>query len=83
MDWIIEYSGKIKRLDLSTFDESFSSSHSIFQVSEFNNGSILKLNLSEIPNTIPELQKMLELDKANENYERCCVWRDLIDELKT
>jgi hypothetical protein len=82
LDWFIEYSGKIKRLDLSEFSESFTTNRSIFRISEFENGSILKLNLSNIPTTISELEKRLEKDLANENYEKCCIWRDLISELQ-
>lgn len=81
LDWFIEYLGKTKRLDLSNFDNNYSSNHSIFRDSEFYYGSILKLNISQIPNTAQALQALMERDIAKEDFEKCCIWRDLINEL--
>ena len=81
LDWFIGYLGKVKRLDLRNFGNNYTSNNSIFKISEFYNGSILKLNISHIPDTLLGLQTLLENDIANENYEKCCVWRDLINEL--
>ena len=58
IDWFINYSGKTRRLDLSYFGSEFSDNHSQFKMSEFGNISILKLNLSTLPDSREELNAL-------------------------
>lgn len=80
LNWFIKYSNKIKRLDLSCFGNEYSENHSVFKISEFENVSILKLNLSTLPEYRSEIELLLKQDTELENYEKCCLWRDLLNE---
>jgi hypothetical protein len=80
LDWFISYSGKRKRLDLSNFSGKYFDNHSTYKVSEFDNSSTLKLNLNKLPDSKEELEILLKEDIKSERYERCCIWRNLLNE---
>lgn len=78
VDWFINYSGKNERLDLSSFGKDYSQCQSSFQISKYNFGSTLKLNLSTLPKTKQEIEKQLAEEIEQENYEKCCILRDIL-----
>jgi hypothetical protein len=80
LDWFINYSGKIERLDLTNFGQDHVQSHSSFNIDSYFYGSILKLNLSTLPKEKESILELLEIEIARENYERCCILRDLLSE---
>jgi len=80
MDWFISYSGKVKRLDLLRFENQFLDNHSTFKISEFENGSLLKINLSTLPSDKEELQALLQANSVLENFEYCSLLQNLINE---
>jgi hypothetical protein len=80
LDWFINYSDKTKRLDLSFFGKEYFDNNSIFKISQIENISILKLNLSLLPDNKEATEQQLEQEIKLENYERCCVLRDILSE---
>lgn len=78
LDWFINYSGKTERLDLSSFGSEYSQNQSTFRISEYESGSVLKLNLSTLPKDKQTIQRQLQVEIKLENYERCCILRDIL-----
>ena len=79
-NWFIEYMDKIRRLDLSDFGVEYAKNRLRYISSDLEHGSTLKLNLSLLPTSKEEQRKNLRVDIEAENYERCCMWRDLLKE---
>ena len=70
-DWYVEYLGKTKRLNLSTFGKDYTKNHLNWTLSEYFSGSILKLNLDT--DTIESLKEALEYKESIEDYEGCSL----------
>ncbi len=81
-DWFVEYSNFVKRLDLSKLGKKFEDNNLRFRISEFDNGSVLKLNLSSIPDKKEELELLIQKEANDENYEYCAVLRDIKSEIE-
>ena len=80
-DWFVSYLNKTKRLDLSKLNKQYDSNNLNFKISEFDNCSTFKLNLSLIPENEDDLKIELEKEEKRENYEMCIIYRDILREL--
>lgn len=82
LDWYLNFSNVTYRLDLQSLGEKdFPKSNTIsYTVSNYEFGTTLKLFFSDIPT---EKDKLLALQLdfvAQENYEKACIIRDLINQ---
>jgi protein-arginine kinase activator protein McsA len=78
LDWYISYSGKIKRLDLSTLNsKEYYNNQIVFTNSEHDYGTKLKLMIHSLSTDKNDIQEYLERVLKNEDYETACKIRDL------
>ncbi len=73
-DWSVEYLGKAKRLDLSKLGKSFDDNQLTYVISDFENGTKMKLLIDT--DTIEGLEQSLKLHEELEDFERCCIIQD-------
>ncbi len=80
LDWQIELDDRVYRLDLQRLSKDPESAQKEFQVSDFFDGSKLKLLIDT--DTVETLQADLKRNEESENYEHCAYLRDRIRQLK-
>ncbi|MFT0716847.1 UvrB/UvrC motif-containing protein [Flagellimonas lutimaris] len=81
LHWYISYSNKVYRLDTKHIGQKGYSENEIkVTMSDYNPGTKLTLVFHKIPTDATELKSLLANAVENENYEKACVLRDLIDE---
>jgi hypothetical protein len=79
-DWYISYSNKIFLLNTKDIGGiSYPSNKIVVTSSEYNSGTSLTLIIHELPVEKDKLEILLLEAVANENYEKACVLRDLIE----
>ena len=78
-DWYIEYLDKTRRLNLELLGDGQNDNHCIYTISDFFNGTELKLNIDT--DTIDSLKQKLEDEIAVENYEGCIIISKKINSL--
>lgn len=80
-NWYISYSDKVFRLDMKELGKNnYPTSKISLTHSEYNSGTKLTLLFHELPTSKEELKKHLKLSIQEENYEKACVLRDLIND---
>lgn len=79
-DWFIDIDGKINRLNLYGLGQKYTDNHASQIHSYFFNGTKLKLNLDT--DTVDSLQDELNRHLENEEFEKCCFYRDKIKALQ-
>lgn len=84
LNWYMEYGDTIFRLDLRTFGKGYSSNEFKRTISYFDeDSSFLKLMVNrEFPASVNELNELRFKFENQENYEKCAIIRDLIDDLE-
>ena len=80
-DWFIDYPEKTKRLDLSNFGKTMDENQMVFRISEFDNGTKMKLNIDA--DTVESLGEKLKVHLDREDYEGCCKIRDKINAISS
>lgn len=81
-DWFISYNKKIFRLDTKEIGiKTYPSNKITITNSDYNPGTKLILLFHEFQANKNELEKLLVTAIENEDYERACILRDLINEL--
>lgn len=81
VDWYISYNCKIFRLSTSEIGSGkyLSNKITLFD-SPYFSGTKITLLFNELPTDKNELQKLLDESLINEEYEKSCLLRDLINE---
>ncbi len=79
-DWKIEYLDFKARLDLTEFGPKTDANTASRNDGEYFNGTILKLNLDI--DSIEQMKLLLKANELLEDDEKCCFFRDKINDLK-
>lgn len=77
VDWYLEYEGKTYRLNL---EDLGSETKVTYKNSFYEYGTIIKLAVHDIPVELNELLKLKDKLVSNEEFEKACIIRDLINE---
>ena len=79
-DWYININGKVERLNLYGLGNKYTDNHASNINSYYFYGTKLKLNIDT--DTIESLESNLLAHEQNEEYEKCCFFRDKINAIK-
>lgn len=79
-EWEIEYPGFKARLDLSEFGPKTDANAASRNIGYYFEGTVLKLNLDI--DSIEEIEILLKANEILEDDEKCCFFRDKINDLK-
>lgn len=81
VDWYISYAKKTYRLDTKQIGQKgYAENQITVTMSDYNSGTKLTLVFHDIPTDENELSALLANAIDNEDYEKACVFRDLIKE---
>ncbi|TPD71092.1 hypothetical protein [Flavobacterium microcysteis] len=79
VNWHISYLGKTYRLNMDSLGgDKYPSNQIVSKLSDYQSGTFLTLIFSDIPIETDEIQKLLNKEVDNENYEKACILRDII-----
>jgi len=81
IDWYISFSDKVFRLVTSNTGKKKHSKNEIKTIiSDFENGTKITIAFHHLPADKSELELLLSKEVKQENYEKACVIRDLINQ---
>jgi hypothetical protein len=81
-NWFLEYKNKKYLINTDKIGSKINGENKIQQTtySEYNNGTTLVLSIMELD--IQKLNEMMLSHQDNEEYEKCIIFRDLIENAK-
>lgn len=80
VDWYIEYSGKVRRVDTQRLGLDHGKSHIRYVNNRYFNGTKMCIGFNPLPLEKEALEKLLREKVLQEDYEEACILRDLIKE---
>ena len=79
LDWYLKFQNKHHRLDLSTLGGKGGNIIKMVNA-EYEYGTVFKLHLSTVPVEKTELEELLNALVLDENFEKACEIRDLLNQ---